>query len=90
MYNLIYPILNIFEFTFIYKLVVLFVNKPAKNRKIEIISFILFYIENSLNYIFINIPFFTLISTVLLLFLFTYNYNISMTLRYSCTVFYII
>ena len=87
MYNLIYPILNIFEFTFIYKLVVLFVNKPAKNRKIEIISFILFYIENSLNYIFINIPFFTLISTVLLLFLFTYNYNISMTLRYSCTVF---
>lgn len=87
MYNLIYPILNIFEFTFIYKLVILFVNKPAKNRKIEIISFILFYIENSLNYIFINIPFFTLISTVLLLFLFTYNYNISMTLRYSCTVF---
>lgn len=87
MYNLIYPILNIFEFTFIYKLVVLFVNKPAKNRKIEIISFILFYIENSLNYIFINIPFFTLISTVLILFLFTYNYNISMTLRYSCTVF---
>ncbi len=87
MYNLIYPILNIFEFTFIYKLVILFVNKPAKNRKIEIISFILFYIENSLNYIFINIPLFTLISTVLLLFLFTYNYNISMTLRYSCTVF---
>ncbi|WP_317368495.1 GHKL domain-containing protein [uncultured Tyzzerella sp.] len=86
MCNLIYAILNIIGFIFIYKYIKIFINKPAKNKKIEILSCISGYFISTLTYIFIDVPLVNLFTNVIGIFLIINNYDINLGLKYSCTV----
>lgn len=87
MYNIIYTLCNAINFIIIYKLIHIFIEKDAKNKYIEIISYIIYYLFNTINYIFINIPNLTLIINMISIFIIMYNYKIPFIIRISCSIF---
>ncbi len=87
MYVILFLFLNFIEYFIIYKLTKICINKPAKNRKIEILSYIILYLVNCINYLVINIPAIIFIGNVLGIFFIMYNYKISFLLKIAHPTF---
>ncbi len=87
MYVILFLFLNFIEYFIIYKLTKICINKPAKNRKIEILSYIILYLVNCINYLVINIPDIIFIGNVLGIFFIIYNYKISFLLKIAHPTF---
>lgn len=87
MYVILFLFLNFIEYFIIYKLTKICINKPAKNRKIEILSYIILYLVNCINYLVINIPDIIFIGNVLGIFFIMYNYKISFLLKIAHPTF---
>lgn len=79
--NLFYIITNIFDVYIIYKFMSVFFNRKDANRKVEIISYALYYFIFTSLYLFLNIPIVTLISNIVLLFIVSFNYKTSLRRR---------
>ncbi len=79
--NLFYIITNIFDVYIIYKFMSVFFNRKDANRKVEIISYALYYFIFTFLYLFLNIPIVTLISNIVLLFIVSFNYKTSLRRR---------
>lgn len=75
--NLFYIITNIFDVYIIYKFMSVFFNRKDANRKVEFISYALYYFIFTSLYLFLNIPIVTLISNIVLLFIVSFNYKTS-------------
>jgi len=79
--NLFYIITNIFDVYIIYKFMSVFFNRKDANRKVEFISYALYYFIFTSVYLFLNIPIVTLISNIVLLFIVSFNYKTSLRRR---------
>lgn len=79
--NLFYIITNIFDVYIIYKFMSVFFNRKDANRKVEFISYALYYFIFTSLYLFLNIPIVTLISNIVLLFIVSFNYKTSLRRR---------
>jgi hypothetical protein len=76
--NFFYIITNIFDVYIIFKFMSVFFNRKDANRKVEIISYALYYFIFTSLYLFLNIPIITLISNIVLLFIVSFNYKTSL------------
>lgn len=79
--NFFYIITNIFDVYIIFKFMSVFFNRKDANRKVEIISYALYYFIFTSLYLFLNIPIITLISNIVLLFIVSFNYKTSLRRR---------
>ncbi len=74
--NILYIIYNIINILIIYKSIKLILDKDlVYNRKIEIISYVLFYIISTLMFLVVGIPLLILSSNLITLFLLQFNYK---------------
>ncbi len=80
-YDLFYIITNIFDVYIIYKFMSAFFERKDVNRRLEIISYIFYFLSITSVYIFINIPIITLLCNVTVLFLVSFNYKTSLKKR---------
>lgn len=86
-YDIIYIICNLFNTYVVSKLMRVVFDKVSKNKKIEIFSYIVYFIITTLLYLFINIPFVLLISNIFMLFFISFNYHAKMKVRIFYTIF---
>lgn len=86
-YDLIYLITNAFGTYVLYKLMMVFFDGKEKSRKLEFISYGVYFISISAVYILINIPVIMLILNIVAFFLITLNYSTTLKNRIIAVVF---
>lgn len=86
-YDLLYIITNIFDTYIVYKFLTAFFEREGINKRIEIISYVLYFLCITSVYFFLNIPIITLICNVIVLFLLSFNYGDSMKKRIFAVAF---
>lgn len=75
LYNFVYLVSNIFGTYTICKFMGTFFDRKETNKKIELTSYIGYFVIVSIVYLFVNIPIITLLCNVLLFFTLTFNYK---------------
>jgi len=80
-YNLVYILSSIFMTYTIYKFMKIFYSEKNTNTKIEIGSYILYFIITTIVYLFIKLPIVLIISNLGLFFMLTFNYKSSLKKR---------
>lgn len=83
---IVYLISSAFSTYTIYKFMCIFFERNEINRKIEIVSYILYYIFMSVIFITFNYPILNLITNIIIFFLLTLNYPATLKLRLTATV----
>ncbi len=86
-YSLFYIITNIFDVYIIYKFMSAFFDRKDVNRKIEIISYIIYFLNLTSLHLFVNIPIVTLLCNIIVLFLVSFNYKTSLKRRILAIIF---
>lgn len=85
--DLTYLTTSIFGTYIIYKFMSTFFNRSQTNKKIEIASYLAYFITMSLIYFIINNPIVNMVSNIMLFLLLTFNYKSSLKKRLFFTVF---
>lgn len=78
LYNLVYIITNIFGTYIIYKFMSIFFNRKEVNRKIELLSYLGYFIMITIIYLFIKIPVVMMICNI--------NAFIGLSLNYKANI----
>lgn len=84
--NIVYMISNIFGIYVIYKFMNIFFNTNEVNRKLEVLSYIFYYIVIGLAFLFFNKPSMYLIINILMFYLITLNYPSTLKLKLTATI----
>lgn len=83
---IVYLISSMFSTYTTYKFMCIFFVRNEINRKIEIFSYILYYIIMGAIFVTVNLPALNLIVNIIIFFLLTFNYPSSLKLRLTATV----
>lgn len=85
-YDIVYISSNLFMTCVIYKFMMIFYLERNTDKKIELISYGIYYIAATFLYLFINIPIVLMISNLLFFFILTFNYKSSFKKRILTTL----
>lgn len=83
-YDLVYICTNIFGTYIIYRFMNIFFARDGVNKKIEILSYLGYYILISVIYVFVKIPIIMTISNISLFFILSFNYRANFKKRFLC------
>lgn len=86
-YDIIYLMSNTFGTYTIFKFMAFFFDTDEANKRIEIISYIMYYLAIGTIYIMFNSPVFNLLSNLVLFFLLTLNYSSTLKSKLAATVY---
>jgi len=86
-YNLIYLLSNIFGTYTIYRFMHIFFGPREKSKKVELTSYVLYFLVIGIVYITFNIPIVNLVSNLIMFFLLTLNYDSTWTVRLNAVVY---
>ena len=84
-------ILNTFDTYIVYKYMGIMFNKAGVNRKIELLSYSVYFIYSAFFFLFLNVPVVLMISNIIAYVVLTFNYKVSMKKRlFSAILIYVI
>lgn len=74
-YNIVYLISNMFGTFVLYKFMDVFFDREITNKRVEFISYFIYFILNSFIYLTLNIPILSLVSNIIFFYLISLNYQ---------------
>lgn len=86
-YDIVYLLSNIFGTYTIYRFMYIFFARRVKNKKVELTSYILYFLTIALIYISYNVPIVNLICNLIMFFLLTLNYYANWKMRLTAVVY---
>ncbi|MCR6545871.1 sensor histidine kinase [Dehalobacterium formicoaceticum] len=86
-YDIVYFLSNIFGTYIIYRFMYIFFDRRSKNKKLELISYILYFLAIGIIYISYNTPIVNLICNLIMFFLLTLNYYSNWKMKLTAVVY---